>query len=145
MGSGVVVVHALKEEEFAQITILGVQVSFHNGMTLSFMLRQVPTVFPVGIHLRPTEVKILHVGFHVRSDLGGVVFMYTAKDLFGENLCPVEIRLSCFLASLFYSTGQECGVIGFVNAFFSTTSEANRDFENEDRSDLNAVGYLITG
>ncbi|GKE70316.1 hypothetical protein Tco_1528388 [Tanacetum coccineum] len=54
MGSDVIEVPALKDEEFAQITDLGEHVSFPNGIALSFELRQVPTVFPVGIHLRPT-------------------------------------------------------------------------------------------
>ncbi|GJW53787.1 hypothetical protein Tco_0097872 [Tanacetum coccineum] len=106
MGSEGVAVHALKEEEFAQITVLGVHVSFPNGIALSFVLRQVLTIFPVEIHLRPTKVKIRPVGFHVRPDLGGVVFSYTPEVLFGENLCTVQIRLLSFLASLFFSTGH---------------------------------------
>ncbi|GKA94949.1 reverse transcriptase domain-containing protein, partial [Tanacetum coccineum] len=31
-------------------------------------------IFPVGIHLRPTVLKILPVGFHLRPDLGVIVF-----------------------------------------------------------------------
>ncbi|GKC67487.1 hypothetical protein Tco_1100085, partial [Tanacetum coccineum] len=46
MGSEAVEVPALKEEEFAQITMLGVHISFPNGIALSFELRQVPIVFP---------------------------------------------------------------------------------------------------
>ncbi|GKC45304.1 hypothetical protein Tco_1063026 [Tanacetum coccineum] len=94
MGSKVVDVHALKEEEFAQITVLGVHVSFPSGRALSFVLMQVQTNFPMGIHQRPIEVKILPVVFHVGPNLRGVVFTYTSEVLFGENLCPVEIRLS---------------------------------------------------
>ncbi|GKG33716.1 hypothetical protein Tco_0433875 [Tanacetum coccineum] len=54
LGSEVVEVPALKDEEFAQIIDLGEHVFFPNGIALSFVLRQVPTVFLVGIHLRPT-------------------------------------------------------------------------------------------
>nr|GEV81779.1 hypothetical protein [Tanacetum cinerariifolium] len=104
MGSEAIEVPVLKEKEFVQITVLGVNVFFSNGIELSFTLRQVPRVFPRGIHRSPTKVKILLVGFHVRLNLGGVVFTYTTKVLFGENLCPVEIHLSCFLASLFSPT-----------------------------------------
>ncbi|GKD86801.1 hypothetical protein Tco_1357955 [Tanacetum coccineum] len=94
MGSKAVEVLALKEEEFTKIRVLGEHVSFPNGIALSFLSRQVPTVFTMGVYLRPTEVKILPVGFHVRPDLGGVVFTYTSGVLFGENYCLVEIHLS---------------------------------------------------
>ncbi|GKB99488.1 hypothetical protein Tco_0985625 [Tanacetum coccineum] len=90
-GLGVVEVPALKEEEFAQITVSRVQVSFPNG------------------HAKFLEFK------------KGLEFLGVSVS------------------------GQECGVTGFVNAFFSTTLEATRDFENEDRSDLNALGCLTTG
>ncbi|GJX03998.1 retrovirus-related pol polyprotein from transposon TNT 1-94 [Tanacetum coccineum] len=93
MGLEVVEVPTFKEEEFEQITVLGEHVSFPNGIEVSFVLRQVPTDFLVGIHLRPTEVKILPVGLHVRQDIGGIGFTYTAEVLFGENVCPVEIQL----------------------------------------------------
>nr|GEU67908.1 hypothetical protein [Tanacetum cinerariifolium] len=46
MGSEVVEVHALKEEEIAKITVLGEHVSFPNGIALSFALRQVQQSFP---------------------------------------------------------------------------------------------------
>ncbi|GKB21061.1 hypothetical protein Tco_0854984 [Tanacetum coccineum] len=49
MGSEAVEVHALKEEEFAQTTMLGEHVSYPNGIALSFVWRQVPTIFPMGI------------------------------------------------------------------------------------------------
>ncbi|GJT79539.1 hypothetical protein Tco_1053881 [Tanacetum coccineum] len=111
MGSEAVEVPALKEEEFAKIIVLGEHVSFPNGMSLSFALRQVAKVFLMGIHLRPTELSILPIGFHVRPDLGGVVCTYTTKDLFGENLCPVEIRLLGFLALLFFSTSMSLFVV----------------------------------
>ncbi|GJY74629.1 hypothetical protein Tco_0479060 [Tanacetum coccineum] len=115
MGSGAVEAFALKEEEFAQIIVLGEYVSFPNGIALSFVLRQVPTLFPVRIHLRPTEVKILPVGFHVRPDLGGVIFTYTTEVLFGKNFYPVKIRLSGFLDSLFFATGGFPKIDGFAN------------------------------
>ncbi|GJU33680.1 hypothetical protein Tco_1182034 [Tanacetum coccineum] len=108
MSLEVVVVHVLKEEEFAKIIVLGEHVSFPNGAALSFVLRQVPTAFPVGIHQRPTEVKILPIGFHVRPDLGGVVFTYTAEVLFEENFFHLEIHLSGFLDSLLFSTQTTC-------------------------------------
>ncbi|GJV66017.1 hypothetical protein Tco_1476845 [Tanacetum coccineum] len=38
-----------------------------------------------GIHLRPTEVKILPVGFLAILDLGGVVFTYTTEIFFGSG------------------------------------------------------------
>nr|GEW00952.1 hypothetical protein [Tanacetum cinerariifolium] len=102
MGSEAVVVPAHKEEEFATITMLGEHVSFPNGIALSFVLMQVPTVFPLEIHLRTTKVKILPVGFHVRPDLGGVVFTYTSEVLFGEKFCPVEIHLLGILGKAWY-------------------------------------------
>ncbi|GJW33508.1 hypothetical protein Tco_0053540 [Tanacetum coccineum] len=105
MGSKVVDVHALKEEEFEQITVLGVHVSFPSGRALSFVLMQVQTNFPMGIHQRPTEVKILPVVFHVGPNLRGVVFTYTSEVLFGENLCPVEIRLSDLNVVGYLTTG----------------------------------------
>ncbi|GJY45021.1 hypothetical protein Tco_0433234 [Tanacetum coccineum] len=85
MSSEAVEVPALKEEEFATITVLGEHFFFSNGIALSFVLRQVPTVFPMRIHLRPTEVKILPIDSHVRPDLGGIVFTYIEEILFGEN------------------------------------------------------------
>ncbi|GKD86105.1 hypothetical protein Tco_1357259 [Tanacetum coccineum] len=85
IGSEAVEVHALKEEEFANIIVLGEHVSFPNGIALSFALRQVATVFPVGIHLRPTEVKILPVGFYVRPDIGGVVSHTHRKTCLGKT------------------------------------------------------------
>ncbi|GJU41159.1 putative ribonuclease H-like domain-containing protein [Tanacetum coccineum] len=54
MGSEAIEVPALKEEEFAQITVLGLCVSFPNGDALSFVLQRVSTDFLMGIHLRPT-------------------------------------------------------------------------------------------
>ncbi|GJU99321.1 hypothetical protein Tco_1328592 [Tanacetum coccineum] len=64
MGSEAIEVHALKEEEFAQIVVLGLCVFFPNGDALSFVLWRVSTDFLIGIYLRPTRVKILPVGFH---------------------------------------------------------------------------------
>nr|GEU56364.1 hypothetical protein [Tanacetum cinerariifolium] len=71
MGSKAIDVPALKEEEFAKIIVLGEHVSFHDGIALSFVLRKVSTVYPVGIQLRPTEEKILPVGFHAVYPVGG--------------------------------------------------------------------------
>ncbi|GJX60686.1 hypothetical protein Tco_0292076 [Tanacetum coccineum] len=54
MGSKSFEVPALRDEEFAQITVLGLFVSFPNGEALSFVLKLDSTGFLMGIHLRPT-------------------------------------------------------------------------------------------
>ncbi|GJX65928.1 hypothetical protein Tco_0300271 [Tanacetum coccineum] len=81
MGSKTVEVPALKENEFTLKTVLGIlggvwnetyrirHISYPSRLVsefraLSFALMQVPTSFSVGIHIRPTKVKILPVGFH---------------------------------------------------------------------------------
>nr|GEV39460.1 hypothetical protein [Tanacetum cinerariifolium] len=63
--------------------------------SLSSLIVQEAGIFPVGTYLRPTVLKILPVGFHLRSDLGDV-FSYTAEVLLGENLCPMKIYLIGF-------------------------------------------------
>nr|GEY12356.1 hypothetical protein [Tanacetum cinerariifolium] len=80
MGSKAIEVLALKEDEFAQLTVLGVYVSFPNGKSLSFALMQVSTVFLIRIHLRPTQVKILPVGFH------DLIFGLIALKLWSANI-----------------------------------------------------------
>ncbi|GJV50257.1 hypothetical protein Tco_1440469 [Tanacetum coccineum] len=67
---------------------------------------QVPTIIHVRIHLRPIELKILPFGFHIRKDLEVVVSSCTTEVLLGENLFPLGIHLSGFLALLFFSTGH---------------------------------------
>nr|GEW23902.1 reverse transcriptase domain-containing protein [Tanacetum cinerariifolium] len=76
----------------AVIVVDRVEVDEVESGSLSTLLVQDSNNFPVGIHRRPTDLKILPVGFHLRSDLGDV-FSYTTEVLLGENLCPVKIFL----------------------------------------------------
>ncbi|GKA43989.1 hypothetical protein Tco_0736713 [Tanacetum coccineum] len=69
------------------------------GGSLSTLLVQESNNFPVGIHLRPTDLKILPVGFHLRSDLGDV-FSEQRKILVNPTLTNdfrilLSMRLSC--------------------------------------------------
>ncbi|GKG31079.1 hypothetical protein Tco_0423567 [Tanacetum coccineum] len=75
------------------------------GFTLSTLPVQELSNFPVGIHLRRTLLKILPVSFHLRQDLGFILFSGTVVVFLFENLCPVGICLSGFLDALDFSTG----------------------------------------
>ncbi|GKB16315.1 hypothetical protein Tco_0850238, partial [Tanacetum coccineum] len=41
----------------------------------------------LGTHLRPTVLKILPVGFHLRQDLGVIIFSWTTEVFLIEDLC----------------------------------------------------------
>ena len=49
---------------------------------ITFVLVQMSKIFPVGIHLRPIDLKILPVGTHLMLDLGDVFLL----DAVGASL-----------------------------------------------------------
>ncbi|GJU39110.1 hypothetical protein Tco_1192067 [Tanacetum coccineum] len=57
-------------------------------------------IFPVGIHLRPTVLKSLPVGFHLRHDLGVIVFSWTTEVFLSNDRCLLGSRLSDSLQNL---------------------------------------------
>nr|GFC71782.1 hypothetical protein [Tanacetum cinerariifolium] len=75
-------------------------------MSSNSLLAEVNTlaIFPVGTHPRPTVLKVLPVSFHLRQDLGVIVFFCTTEVFLIENLCLVGICLSYLLGTLICST-----------------------------------------
>ncbi|GJZ17406.1 hypothetical protein Tco_0553529 [Tanacetum coccineum] len=59
------------------------------GGSLSPCLCTESNNFPVGIHLRPPDLKFLPVGFQPKFRSGDVLY-YTEEVLLGENLFPVR-------------------------------------------------------
>jgi hypothetical protein len=58
-------------------------VSAVDAVEITLVLVQMSKLFPVGIHLRPIDLRILPVGTHLMLDLGDVFLL----DAVGASLC----------------------------------------------------------
>ena len=68
---------------------------------ITLVLVQMSKIFPVGIHLRPIDLKILPVGTHLVLDLGEVFLLDAVEwnvgaSLRWENLRPILIHFLGF-------------------------------------------------
>ncbi|GKD22737.1 hypothetical protein Tco_1224440 [Tanacetum coccineum] len=95
------------------------------GGSLSTLLVQESNNFPVGIHLRPTLVKILPVGFHLRQDLGDV-FSYT-----------VEVFLE---AHCFRKDEERAGTSGVGNGDGNEDGADNNEVDVEEENEPTEMG-----